>query len=58
MRFETINSVAFTESSGQTTITRNILPSREPRDTSLDTAKKDGMDMISTAHLALLERVA
>jgi hypothetical protein len=32
-------------------------PSREPREAALDTATKDGMDMTSTVHAALLERV-
>jgi uncharacterized protein YndB with AHSA1/START domain len=42
---ETINTVAFTESSGQTTITLTVAyPSKEARDAALQTGMKDGMD--------------
>ena len=42
---ETVNTVAFTESQGRTTITLTILyPSKEARDAALKTGMKDGMD--------------
>jgi uncharacterized protein YndB with AHSA1/START domain len=42
---ETINTVVFTESDGQTTITLTITyPSKEARDAALKTGMKDGME--------------
>jgi uncharacterized protein YndB with AHSA1/START domain len=42
---ETVNTVTFTESSGQTTITLTVAyPSKEARDAALQTGMKDGMD--------------
>jgi uncharacterized protein YndB with AHSA1/START domain len=42
---ETINTVAFIESAGQTTITITLqYPSKDARDAALDTGMKDGME--------------
>jgi uncharacterized protein YndB with AHSA1/START domain len=42
---ETINTVVFTESAGQTTITVTVrYPSKEARDAALQTGMKEGMD--------------
>jgi uncharacterized protein YndB with AHSA1/START domain len=42
---ETVNTVAFSESAGRTTITVTIrYPSREARDAALKTGMKEGMD--------------
>jgi hypothetical protein len=50
--------VVFGDSEGQTTIIRTLTyPSSELYEAALDTATKDGMDMTSTVHAALLERV-
>jgi uncharacterized protein YndB with AHSA1/START domain len=56
---ETVNTVVFTESGGQTTITLTLLyPSKEARDAALESGMKGGMDQSFARLEALLGTLA
>jgi len=56
---ETVNTIAFAETGGRTTVTMTIeYPSREARDAALETGMKEGMDAGFARLDELLRRIA